>query len=71
MAIKWRSEFVSAFNIFRCLILLSLLLFNSSCSFGSLERKGDRGDCSDISDGVPDNESYFLKCWKKTEMSMS
>src|SRR4028119_954185 len=60
MAIKWRSEFVSAFNIFRCLILLSLLLFNSSCSFGSLERKGDRGDCSDISDGVSDKESYFL-----------
>jgi HEAT repeat protein len=60
MAIKWRSEFVSAFNIFRCLILLSLLLFNSSCSFGSLQRKGDRGDCSDISDGVSDKESYFL-----------
>jgi len=60
MAIKWRAEFVSPFNIFRCLILLSLLLFNSSCSFGSLERKGDRGDCSDISDGVSDKESYFL-----------
>ena len=60
MAIKWRSEFVSVFNLFRCLILLSLLLFNSSCSFESIERKGDRGDCSDISDGVPDDEAYFL-----------
>lgn len=61
MAIKWRSEFVSAFNLFRCLILLSLLLFNSSCSFGSIERKGDRGDCSDISDGIPDDEFHFLR----------
>ena len=61
MAIKWRSEFVSVFNLFRCLILLSLLLFNSSCSFGSLERKGDRGDCSDISDGVSDKELHYLK----------
>jgi HEAT repeat protein len=61
MAIKWRSEFVSAFNIFRCLILLSLLLFNSSCSFGSIERKGDRGDCSDIRDGVSDKEFHFLE----------
>ncbi|MBD1830478.1 HEAT repeat domain-containing protein [Microcoleus vaginatus GB1-A2] len=61
MAIKWRSEFVSAFNIFRCLILLSLLLFNSSCSFGSIERKGDRGDCSDITDGVSDKEFRSLK----------
>jgi HEAT repeat protein len=61
MAIKWRSEFVSAFNIFRCLILLSLLLFNSSCSFGSIERKGDRGDCSDISDGVSDKKFHYLK----------
>jgi hypothetical protein len=61
MAIKWRSEFVSAFNIFRCLILLSLLLFNSSCSFGAIERKGDRGDCSDVSDGIPDNELHYLK----------
>jgi len=61
MAIKWRSEFVSVFNLFRCLILLSLLLFNSSCSFGSIERKGDRGDCSDISDGVSDKELHFLR----------
>jgi HEAT repeat protein len=61
MAIKWRAELVSAFNIFRCLILLSLLLFNSSCSFGSIERKGDRGDCSDISDGIPDDELHFLR----------
>jgi|SRR6476661_703341 len=61
MVIKWRSEFVSAFNIFRCLILLSLVLFNSSCSFGSIERKGDRGDCSDISDGVPDDDLHYLK----------
>jgi HEAT repeat protein len=60
MPIKWRAEFVSAFNLFRFLILLSLLLFSSSCSFGALERKGDRGDCSDISDGVPDDEAYFL-----------
>jgi len=61
MAIKWRSEFVSGFNLFRCLILLSLLLFNSSCSFGSIERKGDRGDCSDVSDGVSDKELHFLR----------
>jgi len=61
MAIKWRAEFVSAFNLFRCLILLSLLLFNSSCSFESIERKGDRGDCSDISDGIPDDEFHFLE----------
>jgi HEAT repeat protein len=61
MALKWRAEFVSAFNLFRCLILLSLLLFNSSCSFGSIERKGDRGDCSDIRDGVSDKEFHFLK----------
>lgn len=61
MVIKWRSEFVSAFNIFRCLILLSLLLFNSSCSFGSIERKGDRGDCSDVRDGVSDKELHYLK----------
>jgi HEAT repeat protein len=61
MALKWQSEFVSAFNLFRCLILLSLLLFNSSCSFGSIERKGDRGDCSDISNGIPDDEFYFLE----------
>jgi len=61
MAIKWRSEFVSGFNLFRCLILLSLLLFNSSCSLGSIERKGDRGDCSDISDGVSDKELHYLK----------
>jgi HEAT repeat protein len=61
MAIKWRAEFVSAFNLFRFLILLSLLLFSSSCSFGSLQRKGDRGDCSDISDGVSDKELHYLK----------
>jgi len=61
MAIKWRSEFVSVFNLFRFLILLSLLLFSSSCSFGSLQRKGDRGDCSDISDGVSDKELHYLK----------
>jgi len=61
MAIKWRSEFVFVFNLFRCFILLSLLLFNSSCSFGSLQRKGDRGDCSDISDGIPDDEFHFLR----------
>jgi HEAT repeat protein len=60
MAIKWRSEFVSGFNLFRCLILLSLLLFNSSCSFGSIERKGDRGDCSDVRYGVSDKELHFL-----------
>ena len=40
---------------------LSLLLFNSSCSFESIERKGDRGDCSDISDGIPDDEFHFLE----------
>jgi HEAT repeat protein len=61
MAIKWRSEFVSVFNLFRFLILLSLLLFSSSCSFGSLQRKGDRGDCSDVSDGVSDKELHFLR----------
>jgi HEAT repeat protein len=61
MALKWQSEFVSVFNLFRCLILLSLLLNNSSCSFGSLERKGDRGDCSDISDGVSDKKLHYLK----------
>jgi HEAT repeat protein len=61
MAIKWRSEFVSVFNLFRFLILLSLLLFSSSCSSESLQRKGDRGDCSDISDGIPDDELHYLK----------
>jgi len=61
MAIKWRSEFVSVFNLFRFLILLSLLFFNSSCSFASLQRKGDRGDCSDVSDGVSDKELHFLR----------
>jgi len=61
MPIKWRSEFVSVFNLFRFLILLSLLLFSSSCSSESLQRKGDRGDCSDISDGVSDKELHYLK----------
>jgi HEAT repeat protein len=61
MAIKWRSEFVSVFNLFRFLILLSLLLFSSSCSSESLQRKGDRGDCSDISDGIPADEFHFLR----------
>ena len=61
MAIKWLSEFVSVFNLFRFLILLSLLLFSSSCSSESLQRKGDRGDCSDISDGIPADEFHFLR----------
>lgn len=65
MAIKWRSEFVSAFNLFRFLILLSLLLFSSSCSFGSLERKGDRGDCSDVSNEISDHELYLLRVEEK------
>lgn len=68
MAIKWRSKFVSVFNLFRFLILLSLLLFSSSCSFESLQRKGDRGDCSDISNGIPKDELHLLRFEEKVNV---
>ncbi|MBD2102509.1 HEAT repeat domain-containing protein [Leptolyngbya sp. FACHB-261] len=60
MVIKWLYGFVSASNLLRCLVLLSLLLFSSSCLFESIERKGDRGDCSDVTNGISEQDLYSL-----------
>lgn len=64
MVIKGRYKFVSKLNISRCLILLFLLLVSSSCSSERIERKGDRGDCSDITDGISDDEFFSLR-WEQ------
>lgn len=60
MMLKGRPAFVAAFNFGRCVTLLALLLGSSSCSV-PLQRQGDRGDCTDVRDGVGEKELHRLR----------
>jgi HEAT repeat protein len=60
MTLKGRPAFVAAFNLGRCVTLLALLLGSSSCAV-PLQRQGDRGDCTDVTDGVGDKELHRLR----------
>ncbi len=61
MTLKGRPAFIAAFNLGRCVTLLALLLGSSSCAFVPLQRHGDRGDCTDVRDGVGEKELHRLR----------
>jgi len=61
MTLKGRPAFIATFNLGRCVTLLALLIGSSSCSFVPLQRQGDRGDCTDVRDGVGDKELHRLR----------
>ena len=61
MTRKGRPAFIAAFNLGRWVTLLALLLGSSSCASVPLQRQGDRGDCTDVTDGVGEKELHRLR----------